>query len=100
MDPKLHEQIVKEAERQNRSLNNYVSLVLEKSLATQLSSSFEDRQFVGRTIDGHKITPENGLVMVDGIYYRYLIDGNLPVDVTNNYVIIEANGNVLILRAL
>ncbi|MDR3241247.1 MAG: type II toxin-antitoxin system HicB family antitoxin [Lactobacillaceae bacterium] len=102
IDPALHEKIAEAAERENRSLNNYIALVLERNLEKEpvKSSSFENRQFVGRTLEGNKITPENGLVLVDGIYYRYLIDGNKPVHLNKNYVIIEANGNVLVLRAI
>lgn len=104
LTPELHERLADEADKENRSINNLVAYLLEKALDDQLiarpSSSFEQRQFVGRTINGMSITPENGLVLVDGIYYRYLIDGNHPVDVEKAYVIIEANGNILTLRAL
>jgi len=102
LDKNLHKRVAEAAEADGRSVNNYISLALERQLTPKAvaKESFEQRQFVGRTIPGDRITPENGLVLVDGIYYRYLIDGNRDVNTTHDYVIIEANGNILVLREM
>lgn len=102
LDKDLHKRVAQAAEADDRSVNNYISMVLEHQLMPKVVSkeSFEQRQFVGRTISGERITPENGLVLVDGIYYRYLMDGNKNVDTSRDYVIIEANGNILVLREM
>jgi len=102
LDKDLHKRVAQAAEADDRSVNNYISKVLENALMPKAvaKESFEQRQFVGQTIPGNRITPENGLVLVEGIYYRYLLDGNGVVDTTKNYVIIEANGNILVLREM
>lgn len=102
LDKDLHKRVAEAAEADGRSVNNYISLALERQLSPKniAQDSFEQRQFVGRTITGDRITPENGLVLVDGIYYRYLVDGNKEVDTAHDYVIIEANGNILVLREM
>ncbi|EHN59485.1 toxin-antitoxin system HicB family antitoxin [Oenococcus kitaharae] len=97
IDPELHEKITRLAAADQRSVNSYITKVLEKNVE---NSSFEDRQFVGTTVPGRKINDKNGLVDVSGIYYRYLIEDNQKVDKTANYVILEASGNVLTLRKI
>ncbi|WP_257608661.1 type II toxin-antitoxin system HicB family antitoxin, partial [Oenococcus oeni] len=97
IDPELHEKITRLAAADNRSVNSYITKILEKDVK---NNSFEDRQFVGTLIPGKRINDKNGLVEVSGIYYRYLIEDNQKVDKTANYVILEANGNVLTLRKM
>ncbi|MCM0582103.1 toxin-antitoxin system HicB family antitoxin [Weissella diestrammenae] len=100
LNANLHAAIVQAAEKEGRSVNNYIATILTRHLESvqPSKSSFEQRQFVGRTVSGSLMTPENGLILVDGIYYRYLIEGNQAVEPKRQYVIIEANGNVLVLR--
>lgn len=102
ISPELHQQVSKLAEKQNRSLNAYISLILEEAVnfSKPTSDSFEKRQFIGKTISTNKINSKNGLVDMDGIYYRYLIDGNRNFSNNKNYVVIESNGNILTLREL
>ncbi|MDN6899790.1 toxin-antitoxin system HicB family antitoxin [Oenococcus sicerae] len=97
IDPELHEKITRLAAADNRSVNSYITKILENDVK---ENSFEDRQFVGTMIPGKKINDKNGLVDVSGIYYRYLIEENQKVDKTANYVILGATGNVLTLRKL
>jgi hypothetical protein len=105
IDPKLHQQIAELAIKKNRSINQLISLVMEevvaKNNAPQVTNdSFENRQFLGRVIKGSKISIENGLVDIDGIYYRYLISENRNPSLKADYVVIEIIGNIVTLREL
>lgn len=97
IDPVLHTQIAERAKTENRSINSYIARLLEKDVT---KNTLETRQFVGQVVEGRQITPENGLVLVSGIYYRYLIEGNAAVNAAGQYAIIEANGNILTLREI
>ncbi len=97
LDQQLYDQVVEQATAQNRSVNNYIVHLLEKTTKDQ---TFENRQFVGQSIAGSEILPESGLVSVHGIYYRYFIAIAKSVNSKKMYTIIEANGNILTLEEL
>lgn len=97
IDPKLHEELARNASMAGRSLNNYLTKLLEEGLRPK---TFEDRQFVGQVISGENFDLNSRLVRISGIYYRYLIDNAPVANATAQYVIIEANGNILTLREL
>ncbi|WP_273751143.1 toxin-antitoxin system HicB family antitoxin [Leuconostoc mesenteroides] len=97
IDPKLHEFLAEQASKEGRSLNNYITQLL---MANYHPSNFEDRQFVGQVISGKDIDIKSGLVDVSGIYYRYLIDNSAVAKSDEDYVILEANGNILTLRQI
>ncbi|AFT81594.1 toxin-antitoxin system HicB family antitoxin [Leuconostoc carnosum] len=97
IDPKLHEALAKRANQEGRSLNNFLTKLLEEGLHPE---TFEDRQFVGQVISGENFDLASQLVNVSGIYYRYLIDNSSRVHQDADYAIIEANGNILTLREL
>ncbi|MBZ6008394.1 toxin-antitoxin system HicB family antitoxin [Leuconostoc gelidum subsp. aenigmaticum] len=97
IDPELHEVLVTRAKKEGRSLNNYLTKLLEDGLRPK---NFEDRQFVGQVILGENFDLSSRLVSVSGIYYRYLIDNALMAKPDARYAIIEANGNILTLREL
>ncbi|KGO31944.1 toxin-antitoxin system HicB family antitoxin [Oenococcus alcoholitolerans] len=97
IEPELHEKISELAKSDNRSLNSYIAKVLEEKVE---SSSFENRQFVGTSVDASKIDEKNGLVDVSGIYYRYIIAGDEKIEKRAKYVILSANGNLLTLSRL
>ncbi|MGX6465104.1 toxin-antitoxin system HicB family antitoxin [Leuconostoc falkenbergense] len=97
IDPELHQVLAEKAKLEGRSLNNYLTKILEDGVKPK---SFENRQFVGHVISGHDFDLDNRLVKVSGIYYRYLIDNASAAKYDANYVILEANGNILTLREL
>lgn len=97
LDQKLYDRIAEQAKSESRSVNNYIVHLLQKNSKDE---SLEDRQFVGQTIKGSDILQDNGLVSVNGIYYRYILSNVKSIDSNKNYTIIEANGNILTLEEL
>ncbi|WP_220739231.1 toxin-antitoxin system HicB family antitoxin [Leuconostoc miyukkimchii] len=95
--PELHEMLVERADKEGRSLNSYLTKILEAGIQPK---TFEDRQFVGQVILGENFDLSSRLVSVSGIYYRYLIDNADIAKADAQYVVIEANGNILTLREL
>ena len=98
----LKSQLEAVAKKQNRSLNSLLQNIIEESLSNKTDSaiSLENRQFIGQIVSNTHIDSKNGLVQVNGIFYRYLIESNLSFDQTKNYIVIEANGNILTLRPI
>ncbi|GEL14728.1 toxin-antitoxin system HicB family antitoxin [Pediococcus cellicola] len=97
MDQSLYDRLAEEADRANQSVNMYIVSLLSANHGTK---NFEKRQIIGKTVLGKDINPDNGLVLVSGIYYRYLINDNSEVDATAEYAVIEANGNILTLQKI
>lgn len=95
LNQQLYDRLEADAATDNRSVNAYIVKLLEQAKPTP---TFEGRQIIGKVIAGRALNPENGLVAVSGIYYRYLLDDNGQVDATAQYAVIEANGNILTLR--
>jgi hypothetical protein len=96
LNQKLYEKLQSEADDQGRSVNAHIVNILDKKNAP---ATFEKRQIIGKVISGADLS-DNGLVLVTGIYYRYLLDDNGNVDAGGQYAIIEANGNILTLRKI
>ncbi len=98
----LKSKLEAKAKEQNRSVNSLLQTMIEEFLngKKQASVSLENRQFIGQVVENRQIDPDNGLVQVNGIYYRYLIESNLEFDSKLNYIVIEANGNILTLRPM
>lgn len=63
-----------------------------------LNSSFEHRQFIGEKVIGTDFTKDKKLVLVAGIYYRYVIDNDKLLDLSKTYIIENSIGNILTLR--
>ncbi|MGX7051587.1 toxin-antitoxin system HicB family antitoxin [Leuconostoc palmae] len=97
INPELHEELARHAIQEGRSLNNYLTKLLEECIHPK---TFEDRQFVGNVVSGENFDLDSQLVKISGIYYRFLIENAQKINVQKKYVIIEANGNVLTLREL
>jgi hypothetical protein len=97
LDQGLYDQIANKAKSESRSVNNYIVHLLEKSTNNE---TLENRQFVGRTIQGREILEDSGLVSVNGIYYRYILSNVKSVSQDRLYTIIEATGNILTLKEL
>ena len=97
LDQSLYDQLAEEANRANQSVNMFIVSLLSENHGTK---SFENRQIIGKTVSGSDVNMENGLVLVTGIYYRYLINDNSDVDDKAKYAVIEANGNILTLQKI
>jgi hypothetical protein len=97
LDQSLYDRLAEEANRANQSVNMYIVSLLSENHGTK---SFENRQIIGKTVSGSDVNMENGLVLVTGIYYRYLINDNSDVDDKAKYAVIEANGNILTLQKI
>ncbi|KRM88985.1 Arc family DNA-binding protein [Liquorilactobacillus vini] len=96
---RLKTQLEQRAKQENRSLNSLLITLIERELQpSKPAASLEHRQFLGKVVASRQIDPGNGLAQVDGIYYRYLIEGNAGFQAKKDYIIIEANGNILTLR--
>ncbi|CAH0415718.1 Arc family DNA-binding protein [Periweissella fabaria] len=98
LDQDLYTQIEAYAERQHLSVNSSIVTLLSQSIERE--GSLEQRRFVGLTIDGSKLTPEQKLIEVKGIYYRFVIINNPQADSTHQYLISNVQDNVLILTDL
>lgn len=96
LDQKLYERLQSEADEQGRSVNAHIVNILNR---TNTPATFEKRQIIGKVIAGKDLS-QSGLVLVSGIYYRYLLDDNGNVVEDAQYAIIEANGNILTLRRI
>ncbi|WP_057828700.1 Arc family DNA-binding protein [Liquorilactobacillus cacaonum] len=99
----LKNRLEEKAKEQNRSVNSLMQTIIEDFLDGKKQSvavSLENRQFVGQVVSSRQIDSDNGLVQVKGIFYRYLIESNLDFDSKKNYIVIEANGNILTLRPI
>lgn len=95
--PELHDLLAEQAAVEGRSLNSYLIKILEAGAQPE---TFEERQIVGQVISGDQFDLVNRLVLVSGIYYRYLIDNAASAKFDRQYVVIEATGNILTLREL
>lgn len=95
--PELHDKLAQQAKQEGRSLNNYLTKLLESGVEPV---TFEDRQFVGQVLAGDCFDLVNRLVRVSGIYYRYLIENAATARIDRQYVVLAANGNILTLREL
>ena len=97
LDQSLYDRLAEEANRANQSVNMYIVSLLSENHGKK---SFENRQIIGKTVSGSDVNMESGLVLVTGIYYRYLINDNSDVDDKAKYAVIEANGNILTLQKI
>ena len=97
---RLPKNLKRRLESKAQSENKSVNATLQDPPQQVEAGSFEKRNFLGQKIAGQKIDQANGLVEVNGIYYRYLIEGNRPVDKQADYIVIEAVGNIITLRPL
>lgn len=97
----LKKKLTKKAEEENKSVNATLRSIVDDSLTKKTKSeSLEKRMFLGKKILARQFDEHDGLVKVDGIYYRYLIESNRPFEDDHDYIIIEATGNILTLRPL
>lgn len=96
----LKEELEQKAAENHKSISAQLRDIVRDALHKDESGSLEVRTFLGQEIDLSSIDEENGLVYVNGIYYRYLIEGNHKKENVQKYIVIEANGNILTLRPL
>lgn len=96
----LKEELEQKAIENHKSISAQLRDIVRDALHKDESGSLEIRTFLGQEVDRSSIDEENGLVYVNGIYYRYLIEGNQKNKSVKKYIVIEANGNILTLRPL
>lgn len=97
----LKRQLEEKAQADKRSVNSTVVDIISQALAVHpTGTSLEQRNFIGQKVTANQIDAVNGLVHLQGIYYRYLIEGNQEYTPTEDYIVIEAVGNILTLRPL
>ena len=97
LDKDLYDRIAEDAERENRSVNNYIVTKLSEAVPTD---NLEQRQIVGSVVRGDKINMANDLLEVKGTYYRYDLLANDLVNKDGSYQIVKANGNILTIQEL
>ncbi|NLR09820.1 toxin-antitoxin system HicB family antitoxin [Lactobacillus sp. ZJLC28-8] len=97
MDESLFAKLSQAATTDGRSINAYIINILSK---TATPGNWESRQLIGRTVPGTALDAKTGLVLVAGIYYRYLLEPREALDFTANYTIIESNGNILTFKKI
>ena len=97
MDESLFAKLSQAATADGRSINAYIINILSK---TATPGNWESRQLIGRTVPGTALDAKTGLVLVAGIYYRYLLEPREALDFTANYTIIESNGNILTFKKI
>lgn len=97
MDESLFEKLSQAATADGRSINAYIVNMLSK---TASPGNWENRQLVGRTVPGTALDAKTGLVLVAGIYYRYLLEPREALDADAAYTIIESNGNILTFKKI
>ncbi|MCF7522706.1 toxin-antitoxin system HicB family antitoxin [Levilactobacillus brevis] len=71
MDEDLFQRLSAAADADGRSINAYIVHLLSRSAPT---GNWEQRQLIGRSLAGKELDPDSGLVLVAGIYYRYLLE--------------------------
>lgn len=96
LDAQLYSRLTAIAADKGLPLNAYIVSILEQ---VKVSETFEKRQVIGQQVTGRALAADD-LVSVAGIYYRYQLADQRPVDPSAKYVVIAANGNSLTLRQL
>ncbi|AYM01589.1 toxin-antitoxin system HicB family antitoxin [Levilactobacillus yiduensis] len=97
LDKSLFERVAAAADADGRSINAYISQVLSRAAP---AGNWEQRQLIGRAISGKELDVKSGLVLVAGIYYRYLLEAPEKPDATATYTVIESHGNILTLKKI
>ncbi|UQS84923.1 toxin-antitoxin system HicB family antitoxin [Apilactobacillus apisilvae] len=95
LDGMLADQVKKSANTAHTSVEEYITNLLQDTLKT---GNFEQRQFVGKRVDGKNVNGNNHLVMMDGIYYRYDLINEKELNQNASYEVIGNNGNILYLK--
>lgn len=97
LTPELHEALTKRANSEHRSINNYMTMLIQNDVKKHEAdqTTFEARQFIGQSVTLQPEQVENGFVELSGIFYRYITNDNAPVDLTKHYAVVGANGNVV-----
>jgi len=97
MDEDLFQRLSAAADADGRSINAYIVHLLSRSAPT---GNWEQRQLIGRSLAGKELDPDSGLVLVAGIYYRYLLESPEAPEPKTSYTITECLGNILTLKKL
>lgn len=98
----VYQRLKKYAEDKHLSVNQVVvesvSQMLSESSVSKMT--IESRLILNEVIPPKKIFAESGLVLVNGIYYRFLTNDNQPIIPDTSYVVVEAVGNILTIQSI
>jgi len=97
LDESLFKRVSAAADADGRSINAYIAQVLARAAP---QGNWEQRQLIGRAISGKELDVKSGLVLISGIYYRYLLESPEKPDKAANYTVIESHGNILTLKKI
>lgn len=95
---KLKEQAASRHISINQMVVESVQQFIEDSATT--SSTMESRLVLNQVVTPDKIFADSGLVLVNGIYYRYLTSDNQTIQADTPYLVIEAVGNILTIKPI
>lgn len=90
---KLYQTVKKYADYQQISVADYIMQLLNTEFGVAAPATFEERQFGQRKLSGRVIDEQLGLVLLDGINYRYQLDGTTKVDPKAEYRVVKIEGN-------
>lgn len=90
---KLYQTVKKYADYQQISVADYVMQLLNTEFGVAAPATFEERQFGQRRLLGRMIDEQLGLVLLDGINYRYQLEGTTKVDPQAKYRVAKIEGN-------
>ncbi len=98
----IYEELKKSAAQNHISINQMVVESVRQMLgdSTVKKATMESRLIINQVVPPAKIFVDSGLVLVNGIYYRYLTSDNQPVEPETSYLVVEAAGNILTIKPI
>lgn len=98
----VYEKLKEQAAAKHVSINQMVVESVEQLLEDSQtnSSTMESRLVLNQVVAPDKIFADSGLVLVNGIYYRYLTSDNQAIKADTAYLIVEATGNILTIKPI
>ncbi|NVY97089.1 hypothetical protein HU830_08140 [Lactobacillus sp. DCY120] len=102
VSPQLYHQLQVKAQEEQVTLEQLILHYIHEHLNFQPQTipTIENNLALHQIVSAQQVFPDEGLVQVNGIFYRYLIVDNEPYQAQKNYVVLAATGNVLTLQAL
>ena len=98
----LYQRLKQVAAKKHLSINQMVVESVQQAVdETAVSNStMESRLILNEVVPPAKIFADSGLVLVNGIYYRYLTSDNQPIQPEIPYLVVEAVGSILTIKPI
>lgn len=98
----MYEKLKTKAADKHLSINQMVVESVQQLLDSSVvsGSTMESRLVLNQVVSPEKIFADSGLVLVNGIYYRYLTSDNQPIQPAVSYVVVESVGNILTIKSI